>query len=106
MPWERALVLSPDDELRREVILDLSCNLRIDAPEFEARHGVPLATRFGEELQRLQPMVDDGLLDVDDRGVRVTDRGRFFVRNACMAFDRYLGREPGGGIPVRYSRTV
>ncbi len=106
MPWERALILSADDELRREVILDLSCNLRLDAAAFEARHGVPLAERFADELDRLGPMIDDGLLERDDRGLRVTDHGRFFVRNACMAFDRYLDRSPGGATPARYSRTV
>ena len=106
IPWERARVLTADDELRREVILDLSCNLRLDAHDFEARHGVPLAERFRAELRRLQPMVDDGLMQVDGDGVRVTDRGRFFVRNACMVFDAYLGTAPGGDLPVRYSRTV
>ena len=106
MPWERARVLTGDDELRREVILDLSCNLQLDTASFEARHGEPLAERFADELARLAPMVDDGLLEIDADGLRVTDRGRFFVRNACMVFDRYLGQTAGDGDRARFSRTV
>jgi hypothetical protein len=33
----------------------------------------------------------------------VTELGKFFIRNICMIFDRYL--EPDGGKRV-YSRTV
>ena len=36
-------------------------------------------------------------------GVEVTDLGRFFIRNVCMVFDRYLERNPGDRV---YSRTV
>ena len=106
MPWERALLLSDEDELRREMILDLSCNLRLDTADFERRHGQPLAERFADELARLAPMVEDGLVEIDSEGLRITDRGRFFVRNACMVFDQYLGQAPGGGAPARYSRVV
>ena len=106
MPWERALLLSGEDELRREVILDLSCNLRLDTVDFERRHGLPLADRFADELAQLAPMGEDGLVEIDSGGLRITDRGRFFVRNACMAFDQYLGQAPGGGAPARFSRVV
>ncbi len=104
MPWERALILDEDDLLRREVILDLSCNLRIDFERFEQTHGVPFAHRFGPELRQLRPLAEDGLLELGDDGIRVTPRGRFLVRVACMAFDGYLGDK--GDRPVQYSTTV
>jgi oxygen-independent coproporphyrinogen-3 oxidase len=104
MPWERALILDEDDLLRREVILDLSCNLRLDFARFEHDHGMPFDRRFAPELEQLQELVDDSLLELDGDGIRVTPRGRFLVRIACMAFDRYLGGQ--GDRPVRYSRTV
>ncbi len=104
MPWERALILDEEDQLRREVILDLSCNLRIDFDRFERDHGVAFDRRFGPELEALQPLAADGLLELDDDGIRITPRGRFLVRIPCMAFDTYLGA--GADRPVRYSRTV
>ena len=101
MPWERGLLLSADDLLRRDVILDLSCNLRLDFARFAADHGHAFADRFGDELQQLQPLVDDGLLELDDDGLRITPTGRFLVRIVCMVFDRYLNAGK-----ARYSRTV
>ena len=106
MPWERGLLLSADDSLRRDVILDLSCNLRLDLTAFEERRGVSFGDRFPEVLDRLAPMVDDGLLDLDERRLRITDLGRFFVRNVCMAFDAYLGAAPADGGTPRFSQTV
>jgi oxygen-independent coproporphyrinogen-3 oxidase len=61
---------------------------------------------FRSELESLrQPdgPVSDGLLDVTVDGLRVTTRGRLFVRNICMAFDRYLGAHQSQ--PV-FSRTI
>jgi hypothetical protein len=37
--------------------------------------------------------------------LRVTEPGRVFVRNVCMAFDRYLEARQATGKPA-YSRTV
>jgi len=101
MPWERGMLLDEDDLLRREVILDLSCNLRLDFARFSVEHGFAFADRFGAELQQLSVLADDGLIELDDDGIRVTPTGRFLVRVVCMAFDRYLDADR-----ARYSRTV
>ena len=101
MPWERGLLLSADDVLRRGVILDLSCNLRLDFERFASEHGYAFADRFAAELERLSPLVDDGLVELGDDGIRVTPTGRFLVRIVCMVFDQYLDTGQ-----ARYSRTV
>ena len=54
-------------------------------------------------LEALEPMAADGLVELDDLGIRVTSRGRFFLRNLCMPFDSYLAQPSDR--PV-YSRTV
>jgi oxygen-independent coproporphyrinogen-3 oxidase len=41
---------------------------------------------------------------MDEGRLEVTPRGRLFVRNVCMVFDRYL-LEKGAATPV-FSRTV
>jgi oxygen-independent coproporphyrinogen-3 oxidase len=48
-------------------------------------------------------MADDGLVELDNSGLRVTPRGRFFLRNACMPFDAYLSEASDRPL---YSRTV
>jgi oxygen-independent coproporphyrinogen-3 oxidase len=45
----------------------------------------------------------DGLVDVDDAGIRVTPRGRLLVRTVAMAFDRHLREASLAG---RYSRVI
>ncbi len=106
MPWERALELTDEDLVRREVILDLSCNLRLDLKAFRERHDLDLRDRFPDEMDALAPLHDDRLFEMTDQEIRVTPLGRFLVRNICMAFDAYLGGQESAGPNVRYSKTL
>ena len=106
LPVERGYALSEDDRLRRFVITELMCNFHLDAAAVRERFGVDLADYFAAELEGLnQPdgPVADGLLDITPDGLTVTTRGRLFVRNICMAFDRYLAAHQNR--PV-FSRTI
>ena len=47
----------------------------------------------------------EGLVTNEGSSLRVTEAGRMYVRNVCMAFDRYLEGRQAAGKPV-YSRTV
>jgi oxygen-independent coproporphyrinogen-3 oxidase len=105
MPWERGLVLDEDDILRGEIILELSCNAHLDIAAIEKRFGIDFRTRFASELERLREMEADGLLSIDAGEIRMSEVGRYLVRNACMVFDAWLDREPASGAP-RYSKTV
>jgi oxygen-independent coproporphyrinogen-3 oxidase len=80
------------------------CNFRLDRRDVERRFGIDFEARFAGELQELeQGAVRHGFVEVDPDAIRVTPRGRLFVRNVCMAFDRYLQAKAAG--PV-FSRTV
>ncbi|MEQ8766737.1 MAG: oxygen-independent coproporphyrinogen III oxidase [Planctomycetota bacterium] len=102
LPVERGLHLSEDDRRRRYVIQQLLCNFRLSDAALKERFGVDLENGFGEELEALRPLMDDGLVERVDDGLKVTDVGRHFVRNIAMVFDRYLreSREQ-----PRFSRT-
>jgi oxygen-independent coproporphyrinogen-3 oxidase len=102
-PVERGKLLSADDHLRRDVIGQLMCRDHIDKREIEGRHGVVFDEYFAEELGRLKPMVDDGLLTLSEESLDVTFLGRLLVRNIAMVFDAYLKR-PGG--KRMFSRTI
>jgi oxygen-independent coproporphyrinogen-3 oxidase len=106
LPVERGYASSADDRIRRFVIGELMCNFQVDGAQLRERFGVEMSDYFRSELESLrQPdgPVSDGLLDVTVDGLRVTTRGRLFVRNICMAFDRYLGAHQSQ--PV-FSRTI
>jgi oxygen-independent coproporphyrinogen-3 oxidase len=107
-PIERGYALSDDDRLRRYVITELMCNFHVSRMAVESRFAIDFDAYFANELARLtQPdgPVSDGLLEIDDDALTVTPRGRLFVRNVCMTFDRYVPSHQGQVGPV-FSRTI
>ncbi|MEF1288978.1 oxygen-independent coproporphyrinogen III oxidase [Vibrio sp. M260118] len=86
----KGVALDSDDLLRREVIKQLICNFKLDKTAIEAEFKVKFNDYFKEDLQLLQTFVNDQLVEVDDKEIRVTLRGRLLIRNICMCFDKYL----------------
>ncbi len=101
--WIKGFLLSEEDELRRELIIDLFCNFHLDTGRLEESYGIAFREHFAEELEALEGMQRDGLVEIHERGIKVTDLGRFFIRNICMTFDEYLKTEDSAG---KYSRTI
>lgn len=90
LPVARGIELSHDDLLRRDVIIQLICNLRVESAMIEALHGIRFVDYFAEELSELRDMEADQLLRFDGEDIRVLPAGRLLIRNVCMVFDRYL----------------
>jgi oxygen-independent coproporphyrinogen-3 oxidase len=105
LPVERGRVLTEEDRLRRAVITGIMCNLRLDYDHIREAFAIDARQHFADEIGRLEELVADGLVELSDRGLEVTERGRVFVRNVAMTFDAYLG-EPGDEGGPRFSRTV
>ena len=108
LPVERGYALDDDDRIRRHIIGEIMCNARLDFAAVEARFGGTFERDFAAELAVLGAPggpIADGLLERVDGGLRVTERGRPFVRVVAMAFDRHLGTAAAGDRPV-FSRTV
>lgn len=80
------LLNSEDLEIRR-IILDLMCKF-----ETKWENNSIVASLIPDILKRLAPLEADGLVEINENHVRVTDEGRIFVRNICMAFDARLHR--------------
>jgi oxygen-independent coproporphyrinogen-3 oxidase len=98
--------LSRDDIERRWVIGRIMCHAELRADEFETRFGAPFAERFARELQRLDPAVEDGLVDRNSDGsLLVTPVGRLLVRNVAMVFDAYLAEQKKASQPM-FSKTI
>ncbi len=90
LPIFRGIELNRDDLIRRDVITRLICHFVLDYGSVESRWGISFADYFSSELQQLKSMADDGLLSLDESGIRIMPRGRLLIRNICMVFDSYL----------------
>ncbi len=90
LPVFRGIKLTRDDQIRRDVITRLICHFTLDFAQFETAWGIRFADYFVQESKRLEDMVDDGLVALDDKGIRVRPPGRLLIRNLCMVFDAYL----------------
>lgn len=66
--------MTDDDRRRREVFQHLMCNL-----EFPAH----LAQGLEQDYERLSRYADYGLVETTATGIRVTQRGRYFLRSLC-----------------------
>lgn len=90
LPVFRGFKLNRDDLIRRDVITRLICHFALDFAGLQSVWGIRFADYFAEELKRLQDMAEDGLLTLDNTGIRVRPPGRLLIRNVCMVFDAYL----------------
>jgi oxygen-independent coproporphyrinogen-3 oxidase len=92
LPVEKGFELSQDDVLRRDIIMMLMCSAPVEFDSIKHRYGIDFKTYFEAELQRLQPYEEAGLITIDTSAIRVTPKGRLFVRASGMVFDKYLGQ--------------
>lgn len=90
LPVWRGCSLDLDDELRRELIMQLICNFKLDIKTLEAKYPIDFKQYFSHELEQLEGFAEDQLLIIDLPNIEVTQRGRYFIRNICMTFDKYL----------------
>ena len=98
----RGFDLSQDDLIRRDVITRLICHFVLDFAKIEFERGIQFADYFKTELEQLQALAAAGLLELDDKGIRVLPRGRLLIRNICMVFDYYLAQKSD----TKFSRVI
>jgi len=103
LPVVRGLALDADDLLRRDVIMAIMCQGRLDYAAIERSHGVDVTKRFAAEPAELEPLVEAGLVARDADAIRVTVAGWYVVRAVAMVFDRYL---QGDRARDRFSRIL
>ena len=88
LPVYRGHILNSEDLIIRKHILNLMCNLKtswLDTSKvFDA---------LPEVLSKLKEFEIDGLIKFERKQVNVTEKGRPFIRNICMAFDVLLQRK-------------
>ena len=81
---------TPDDLKRQRVIEQIMCQGRCRKADFESRWNEPFDQYFHSSLDRLVPMIHDGLVECTKREIIVTNTGRFFLRPIAACFDATL----------------
>ncbi len=86
IPVVKGHILNEEDLIIRKHILNLMCSLSTDlSKDIET-------IDFSTSLKELNEFKADQLIEIDDNKIRVTKKGRPFIRNICMAFDMRLQR--------------
>ncbi len=103
LPTAKGYHLSEDDQLRRDVIMKLMCNFELDFSEIEKKYHIDFKKYFAWGLNNLKEMIEDELVELNDKGIKVKNMGRMLIRNIAMNFDGYIERKED---KAKYSRTM
>ncbi len=90
IPSWRGVKVDKDDLIRRRVIFKLLCHFECNMKDIEEEFSIKFEDYFDSELEMLQVFIDDKLLKIADRKIKITNKGRLLLRNICMIFDSYL----------------
>jgi oxygen-independent coproporphyrinogen III oxidase len=97
---KKGYFLNEEDMAFRRYILDISCK---GATTFHPKH-LPLLETYSFPL--FDQFLHDGLVEYDDKHVKLTSEGHFFIRNVCSAFDLYLQRNSRLGDKPAFSNAI
>ena len=107
LPACRGMHLNEDDRLRADLIQQLMCQGEIPIDALERRYAIDFDRYFGEALERMQPLVADGLVRREPHRIVATRQGRLLLRNIAMCFDRYLDQPSDTSLLApRFSRAI
>lgn len=85
LPVVKGHILNDEDLIIRKHILNLTCELETSWTKESLNF-----TELPEVLIALQEIENDGLIIIEENSIKITEEGRPFVRNICMAFDLHL----------------
>lgn len=86
IPVFRGHILNEEDLLVRQHILNLMCRLETS---WDATTVFP---ELENALETLKEMETDGLVEISENSIKITDQGRAFTRNVAMTFDLRMMR--------------
>lgn len=90
LPIERGLTLTPEDLRRRTLVMRLMCDRRLDFTTLKQDAAIDVPADYARELASLSDLVADGIVELDDEGLRVTAPGAPLLRVVAMRFDEHI----------------
>jgi oxygen-independent coproporphyrinogen-3 oxidase len=103
LPVAKGYRLTEDDTTRGYVIMRLMCDFELDFKNVEMKFGIDFKTYFAWGLNNLKEMEADGLLEIKNDHLKVSEMGKLLIRNIAMNFDGYIEHKED---TTKYSRTV
>ncbi|UOE41878.1 oxygen-independent coproporphyrinogen III oxidase [Chryseobacterium suipulveris] len=89
LPVFRGHILNEEDLIIRKHILNLMCRLETS---WDTQNFVP---DLENSIHQLKEMEADGLVEISDNAIKITEKGRAFTRNVAMTFDlRMMRNQP------------
>jgi oxygen-independent coproporphyrinogen-3 oxidase len=88
LPVVKGHILNNEDLIIRKHILNLTCEL-----ETSWSNDSLYFKELPEVLLSLKEIENDQLILIEENKIKITEAGRPFVRNICMAFDLHLKRK-------------
>jgi len=88
LPVFRGHLLTEEDLVIRKHILNIMCHFETSWQDPESQH-----PSLFDGLGRMEQMEEDGFLEIKDQQLIVTEKGKPFIRNICMALDSRLWRK-------------
>jgi oxygen-independent coproporphyrinogen III oxidase len=110
----RGIKLVLDDRVRARVIENLMCHGVIEWLSLADEYSIEPAAYFANEMAALQRMQRDGIVNLEEEAMQITDAGRLLLRAVAMVFDVHRERPPAvtasaldaAAAPVRFSRIA
>jgi len=90
LPIFRGVKLSDDDKIRKDVIMELMSNFKLNISRFEETHQVKFFEYFKDEVVNLKPFIDESILTIDKNSIEISFTGSMIIRNIAMVFDGYM----------------
>jgi oxygen-independent coproporphyrinogen-3 oxidase len=87
LPVFRGHLLTDEDLIIRKHILNIMCQLHTSWHEYGFYF-----SEINQVLERLHEMEEDGLVIITNHSLSVTEKGKPYIRNICMAFDLRMNR--------------
>lgn len=101
LPIERGLRITAEDKRRREIIMRIMCDRRLNFAALSRKLGLDFAATYAREIASLDDLVADGLVVRSSAGFEVTPVGVPLLRVVAMRFDATLSAGPR-----KHSRTI
>jgi len=103
LPVFKGYEMTQDDIIRKNVIMKIMCDFELDFALIDKEYGINFEEYFRFGLGNFEELINDGLVQIEDRKIKVAEMGRLLIRNIAMNFDGFLERKEDFG---KYSRTV
>jgi oxygen-independent coproporphyrinogen-3 oxidase len=99
LPIWKGHILSNEDLLVRQLILDLMCHYEVSLSQLKR-----FEMHYAIFKSKIKPLVADGIAQFSNDSLVITDEGKPFVRNVAMTLDFYL--DSSSDYAQKFSSTV